>query len=559
MQPQLRPSSQNGFLASTSDNLFHPVPGGTTSRVFILPNVPLNPNPQYHMYNRRVNTPLRQIPTHSSSYNNPMFTIPPNRPNIIYNPSVDSGVPPPISPQVCSQPVHNHFQPYYPGYHPLQFPLNPLLPTPALPSPSHVLPTVSKTLPSVSHISILTSKLDFFTWDEGITSLICANGLIGHILDPSEPLDPNRPDRVSAMLPVLLVPPLPADLVALNCWWDDDNIVQHILVSRLGSIPRGLLPSPNIATRTALSIYKMLSQYYGTSSFADCNELQNSLNNTLCMTGRVHEYVSKWRAGILCLQSARFPFSVKVCISQFVWGLPLIAAFTSIRADLPHRVAGAGDQDLGAFLTLTEAVLELDTIFCNSSLVHNSHLSCTPLATQPSSTPVSSNPPASTAPDSTTRPTKQMCSNCKAHGLRFTGHTDSTCFQQGGGMEGRWEEYLNNKGRVHAMFVEYLEDALNSQEPISQDTQFSPPSSPATPSLPLLDGDVVMPPVANLCVPTFAPNTDMCFDLYTQCDFSLKKDSHLTFPAVDFNNSALVSLVSLFNALLDSGCTHHII
>ena len=495
---RLRPPSQNGIVASSSDTVqkllgrFHPVPGATNSRVFTLPNVPFNPNPHYHTNNRRVNTPLRQIPSYSSSYNNPTFSIPPVNPN---NPLITPpGVPPQIPPRVCSQPVHDHFQPYYPGYHPLPFPVNPSPPTPALPTSSLALPAVSKTLPSVSHIPTLTSKLDFFAWDEGVTSLIRANGLIGHILDPSEPVDPYRPDRIPALIPVLSVPPLPEDFTALNRWWDEDNIAQHILVSRLGSIPRGLLPSPNISTRTALSIYKMLSQYYGTCSFADCNELLNTLNGTLCTTGRVQEYVSKWRTGISRLQSGRFPFSVKVCISQFVRGLPLIAAFTPLRADLPHRVAGAGDQDFGAFLALTETVLELDTIFRTSSLVHNPRSGRALVATQPSSTPVSSNSTASSGPDSVPRPAKPTCSNCKSRGLRFTGHTDGTCFQQGGGMEGRREEYLSNKGRVHAMFVEYLEDALDLRDPVSQDNHFSPPPSPSSLSLPVLDGNVVIPP-----------------------------------------------------------------
>ena len=114
----------------------------------------------------------------------------------------------------------------------------------------------------------------------------------------------------------------------------------------------------------------------------------NTLNNTLCTTGRVHEYVLKWRAGISRLQSAKFPFSVKVSISQFMRGLPLIAAFTPLQADLPHQVAGAGDQDFGAFLALTEMVLELDTIFRTSSLVHNPHSTRASTGVQPSSTSV---------------------------------------------------------------------------------------------------------------------------------------------------------------------------
>ena len=117
-----------------------------------------------------------------------------------------------------------------------------------------------------------------------------------------------------------LVPPSPQDLVDLNHWWDDDNVAQHVLVSHLGNIPRGLLPLPNLIIRTALSIYRMLSQYYGMCSFADCTELMNSLHNTPCTTGQVQEYMSRWRTGISHLQSAKFPFSLWICICQFVHG-----------------------------------------------------------------------------------------------------------------------------------------------------------------------------------------------------------------------------------------------
>ena len=122
-------------------------------------------------------------------------------------------------------------------------------------------------------------------------------------------------------------------------------------------------------------------------------------------------------------------------------------------------------------------------------------------------------------------------------------------------MEGRRDEYLSNKGRIHAMFVECLDNALSSSDVVIQDESLSPPSSPP----PVLDDDIVVPPVANLCVPTFAPNTDFHFDLYRRRDCDTQDGSHLALPAVDFKTTALVSLVSLYNALLDSGCTHHIL
>ena len=129
-------------------------------------------------------------------------------------------------------------------------------------------------------------------------SLLRANGVIGHIMDPAEPIDPDRPDRVPSAIPVLPLSLTPVNIASLTRWWDDDNVAQHILTSRIGSVPRGLLPSPNLVRRTALSIYQMLVHYYGTCNFADCAELFNSLSGLYSQPGRVQEYVSKWRTGL---------------------------------------------------------------------------------------------------------------------------------------------------------------------------------------------------------------------------------------------------------------------
>ena len=314
-----------GFVASESDDLFYPVSGGLSYYVFNLPPVP----PRHHAYTRTTDmlvhqkTPRRPI---STSYNNPSFAIP-RTPVPLHEQNFrrSLGPPPPIPYQTHPNLIH------YPP--PAQVPAKPTPHSCHSHCNSHTLPTISKTLPSVTHIPLLTSKLDFFAWEEGVTTLLCANGLLGHILDPSESMDPSRPDCVASPPPTLPYRPSPEEIGNFNLWWDRENIVQHILVSCLGSLPCGLLPSPNIATRTALSIYKMLSQYFGTCSFADCAELLNSLRlHTLsCTMGHVLEYVTKWRTGISCLQSARFIFTVKLCLSFFVRGLLLISAFTTLR------------------------------------------------------------------------------------------------------------------------------------------------------------------------------------------------------------------------------------
>ena len=60
-----------------------------------------------------------------------------------------------------------------------------------------------------------------------------------------------------------------------------------------------------------------------------------------------------------------------------------------------------------------------------------------------------------------------------------------------------------------------------------------------------------------MCIPTAATNPDLIQDLYYLHDH---KVSHLAFAgSVNFQSTALISLTALFNALLDLGCTHHII
>ena len=140
-----------------------------------------------------------------------------------------------------------------------------------------------------THIPLLTSKHNFFPWDEGVQALIRANGLIGHILDPSLYVDPCRPDLTPSPVPVLTMSSSPLDIEVSNLWWAEDNVVQHILVSQLGTVPRGLLPSSTTITRTTLSIYKTLTQYYGTCNFANCTKLLNSLQTSTCTNRRISD------------------------------------------------------------------------------------------------------------------------------------------------------------------------------------------------------------------------------------------------------------------------------
>jgi Pol polyprotein, beta-barrel domain/GAG-pre-integrase domain len=575
------PFSRTGITASSSDNLFHPVPT-SPSYVFNLPTIPSFPAPNYHAYNQPSDTFSRPLhyPSAFTSYNNPAFAVPPLSPHVQYHqpypshrihsplrqpPPIPPRLPTPYNPDNQQQHQQQHFPPFQPAYihhQPLYQTLpvhNPLI-SPS-PSPSSAISSISKTLPAVNHISILTSKHDFFAWDEGVTSLIRANGLIGHILDPASLTDPCRPDLAPSPPPILSISSSADDIQASNRWWAEDNIAQHILVSRLGAVPRGLLPASNITTRTAFSIYQLLLQYYGTCNFADCTELLSSLHNSTCAAGRVQEFVSKWRTGLSKLQSAHFVFSIRICVSLFVRGLPSVPAFNTLRADLPRRIAAiTNDQDYGAFISMTETVLELDTIFRPSSQLNRPSRG-TPIAPGSLATPaiVAPSPPVTNPPDPPSRVSRPalLCNNCKSRGLRCVGHTDATCFQHGGGMEGRREEYLANKGKIHAMFAECLENALLLSDSDSTDIPHisSPIASP--PLSPTLDSDTSLPPVAHLCVPSPTLNSDLYGDLYSLCD--PESSSMFALASIDSSHLALVSFAGFSNSILDSGCTHHII
>ena len=504
--------SHAGILASASDNFFHPTSFPVPSSLpYRLPDVPIPhhyPNYPYYSHipmNRDYLSQPNNIPNSSStSYNNPNFVIPPQQ----HISPVNSPI---LSPSYLHTPTQHHLPFLHPSPPPPPQHVPPFIHQSAAPPvqyvyyvpqtqpqplpPSPPLPSFTKTLPSISHLHVptLSNKADFAAWDEGVTSSLRAHGLLGHILAPSTPLDSTRPDRTSCPMPILPLSPTAADLASLTHWWDEDNIVQHILTSRLGTIPRGLLPSSILVARTAFSIYQTLVRYYGTSNFADCTELFDSLNALLCQPGHVQEYVSRWRTGISRLQSAKFPFSIKVSISHFIRGLPLTPAFFLLRSQLPMYVAAAGDQDYGAFVTITESALEQETVFRSASQhVRPPHH----LSSLPNPSAESMNRPIVTpsVPDRSMKPapnahlhapgSSKTCTNC---GL--TGHLASTCFKPGGGMAGQRDEFKRNRNQVVAMMIASLDEAygvadMDSPEDIS---------SPISPHIPPNDNPVVTP------------------------------------------------------------------
>ena len=106
---RIQPLSQAGFIASSSDNLFHPVPARPPSHAYTLPNVPLHP--RFSTYNPP-DTFQRPFNYRSpfSSYNNPTFAIS-NRASPSSNTNAALGQSPPVPHRIHPRPLSPPSQP----------------------------------------------------------------------------------------------------------------------------------------------------------------------------------------------------------------------------------------------------------------------------------------------------------------------------------------------------------------------------------------------------------------------------------------------------------------
>ena len=217
----------------------------------------------------------------------------------------------PMNAQPNAQPPPDVTERQYPHGFQTQHHYNrPPLPTP----PADVQPRTPKPLPNVSHIPILTGRVDFGAWNDGVRTTILHMGLLGHIVQPSPSGYQPLPDRIPSFMPILSLTPSPAELTVYRDWWEDDNIVSHILIGRLSATTRSLLPyddGDSGMPRCARAIYDVLCSAYHLRGYTSGSALYSELRALSCGS-RVQDYVTKWRAGVSQLRSARYPLVFRV-------------------------------------------------------------------------------------------------------------------------------------------------------------------------------------------------------------------------------------------------------
>ena len=485
-----------------------------------------------------------------------------------------------VQQHIHQPPPTQHYQNSYPPSPPiitapLSSPIRPLVynntvvPSTIVPSPS------SKTLPTVSHISILSGRSDFGAWNDGVRALIQHLGYTGHISNPS-PLGINpRPDRIPTYPPVLPDNPTGDEFSLYKLWWECDNVVTHILLSRLHPSVRAILPSDDdddtAVPRTSRTVYSILRKSYSVHGHTSGSALLAELRGLHCGS-RIIEYVTKWRAGITQLRSARHPFSMRDIIEAFLDRLPTTVPYQILRFKYMDRIDAIAIDDISIFFKITDEVMDIDSMHkrlnpnASSSQRHTPTVprSTHTLPNVPSSSSSTPQPTPSSLPSSMRPPRSSLiCSNTNCRG---TGHTVDKCFKPGGGLEGKRDEYLANLGRAQAhlaQLTDILESNLVFEETLPSDTVVPPEPD-------VLIEPTSTPPFSALSLapvlPTTTSSTSVNEDFYFEAYSVFHPQLSFAFPAVDNSvelptsvlPSAFAASALPFNSLLDSGCTHHI-
>ena len=492
------------------------------------PTCPTAPMHSYHTNaGRHLSTPL--LPSASDFWNQNYFlplrshVVSDNhhRQNFQHSHTFTSHYPqpqfnPPVHPFYVQQQPYDHcYFAQQPQYQYCPYPPPPHHPTvtmgtvdavnllPLLPVPSAAPPTTTKTLPAIGHIPLLSGRSDFSAWNNGVRSLIRHLGYTGHIVNPPAPGITPRPDRIPTYPPFLTDTPTAAELAISRIWWDEDNIVSHILTSRLSASVLSIIPfdddDESLVPRTARTIYELLRQFYSINNHISSSALYSELCNLQCGE-RVLEYVTEWRAGITQLRTAKFIVSFHMVIEHFLDRLPSTIPYDILRFRAMENIDNVSVDDITAFIKLTDEVLKIDN---NYRRISNTR-STSAHAVNPVPYAMASSLPLSSPTVATiSQPRSSLvCSNCNA-----IGHTVDKCFKAGGGLEGKRGQYLASRTRIQAHLA-HLTEILEGNIVDEPDPLASPISSDTYEPDIIFEPEVPPSPVAALpFIPTAVPHT----------------------------------------------------
>ena len=488
---------------------------------------------------------LAQVPhlddhSHISNYKSPFLDphldntsrasqrFPSTPPNFNLNPP-----PPPV---LAPQPVPAHSAPFSPSHLPY-FPQHfaPPLLAPAYHgynNPSTLPTNFNPSLPSTKDVPILSGKHDWGPWHSAVRTLILNANLLGHIADDPLPGAAYDPGLWPTYPPVVHRGSTPHDVQVFNDWWSRDGLASHILTSRLSPSVLGCLPLANERMgqrRSSRTIYITLRHQFGAGDYSAVMVIEARLRQLKCLPARggvrLSEFITVWRTSLNQMDAAGFLPGPRQLLTIFADGLPHhTVAFVNLYDNIISWLNEPNDHMLPNIHQLFDRAVNIDNNIQRTRILNPNPRSlpsttASTLAPNPSAVV-----PPSTAPNIPPS-TKRRCSNCGREG-----HTDDTCFQPGGAMEGKRDEYLaNHFPKLLAHIAEVEETHVGNGEGIA-DTEDNPLST-------------------EFAAMSLTTSNEIDFSTYVFSSISeMLLDNPLAFKAISLD----------YNSALDSACTNHI-
>ena len=374
--------------------------------------------------------------------------------------------------------------------------------------------------------------------------LIDCSNLLGHIHKSMLPGMLYDPDLEPSFPPTIAPDSPQHEKDTYSERWQHDKVAAYILTSRLSPHVLATIPIVNSQLgqrRSARTIYSTLKNNYGAGDYSAVMAIETRLRQLKCMPARggvrVLDYVSTWRMLYNQMEAAGYPLSIRQTLTMFIDGLPTnVVSYITLYDNIMVSLNEPNDSLLPNIHHLLDHVVRIDGNVTRSRLLNQDHCTIQP-AHQPVNT--SSSTPIATIPamDGDTGNVRK-CGNC---GLK--GHTENTCFQPSGKMEGRREEYLASRATKPHAHLANVEDVQKGE--VSMDT---------------IEEPVLMQEFAAMSLNL---TNDANFESYPLS--SSVSPSHedslepIVLATLPLEPIILAALPERFNTALDSACTNHII
>ena len=278
------------------------------------------------------------------------------------------------------------------------------------------------------------------------------------------------------------------------------------------------------------AVYLTLHYQYGAGDYSAVMVIEARLRNLKCLPTRggvrLTDFITTWRTSLNQMDAAGYPPSPLQILTIFADGLPQHSvAFVNLYDYIILSLNEPNEQMLPNIHQLFNRAINLDNNLQRTRLLNPRCLPLSAPAASSSSTPTLVPPaPSNSLPSATGTRSNRRCSNCGREG-----HTDDTCFQPGGAMEGRREEYLASCPPRVAHIAEVEENQLDIDEgtTVFEDTTLT----------------------TEFAALSLTTSNEISFSTYAySCISEILHDQPI----------ALHALSATFNTALDSACTNHI-